>query len=144
MKPNATLPTAWGEHLAAFDWTHVATLTTTHPTPATHLTWLFARFVRHLEQVTQEPIPWFRTLEGSERDCHLHALLAGTQRLTNRQIECRWTHGHTRITRYDPSREAASYVSKALASMPDHYDVSRRPPRRLVEGTRMPRRKVVI
>jgi hypothetical protein len=127
------LPQAWGQHLSSFRWTHVATLTHSRLMPPPRLTWLFARFVRHLEQIAQGPVPWFCAVEAGSQSAHLHALLAGTSHLGVRQIAARWTHGYTRVAQYDASRGAAYYVAKAIASAPDSYDVSRRsPPRAMV------------
>ena len=73
---------------------------------------------------------WFFVIQssgGADRP-HIHALIAGTQALSGRQLAATWRFGYTRVVRYDPSRSACGYVSREILESSDDHDLSARLP----------------
>lgn len=126
----ARLREEWTRHLAQYEWDHYCTLTS-EPTVADRLRREFVNgFVRRLARATQGPVPWFYTLErGAAGTAHMHALIAGTHRLTLEQVQRAWRLGFAQVRRYDPARGAAYYLTKRLDTAAADYDVSSRLPR---------------
>lgn len=132
---------AWAEHLAQYEWTHFATLTTRMPSTAAHLAREFRDgYVRRITRIAQGPVSWFRVIEyGSSGSAHLHVLLSRTAHLHIDQLRGAWKLGHTHVQQYDPQRGAAYYLTKQIGAerggSPEgeaDYDVSlRESPRRV-------------
>ncbi len=131
---GAGIPDAMGEFLSAYEWSHFVTLTTRTPRSQERILRVFEqRFVRPLARVTQTKIPYFYVVESvlpAGGFPHIHALLGSTEPLPNRLIEKTWTEGFSRVTKYDPRKGAAWYLTKSIESIPDSYGLSRRFPKR--------------
>lgn len=130
---NTRIPTAWGDFLRQFAWTHYVTLTSKDlVTPERLVRKFLQTFVRGLASATQDAVPYFYAIEPHVRSDapHLHALVGGTDAVTVRQLERWWDLGFTRIAPYDATRGGAYYVSKLVDRFPDHYGLSRRLPTR--------------
>jgi hypothetical protein len=123
-----------GRYLAEFAWTHFVTLTTEKPRKVDWLLREFRnRYHRRLTKRASGPIPYFVAAEtgvDSSRS-HIHALLAGCERLHASVIGSVWSHGFTAVARYDDKRGAGYYLTKSLLLNEDNYDVSRRFPAKL-------------
>lgn len=93
-------------------------------------------WLRRCARNAQEKLACFYSIERSAKDVlHIHALIAGTGRLTISQLQGDWTTGHGRITRYNPYRGAAWYVAKDVWDDSAWWDISRfLPPLRTGEG----------
>lgn len=129
---------AWGDWLRCYQWSHVVTLTTRHPTTATQLRKQFHNaFIRRLGRLARRSVQWFFAIESGPLgdQPHVHALISGTSELTVAQIAGAWKEGITRVNAYDARRGAAFYVSKELSRIPDDYDMSRRFPRRFANDS---------
>jgi hypothetical protein len=134
---EATMPSspeqACGAWLRGFVWDHYVTLTAAGDLSPARLRREFIDvFVRRLARRAQRPICWFYVIErgGVGGPAHVHALVAGTARLTTHDIALAWKLGHTRILCYDAARGAAYYVAKRLGEWTDYDISSRRPPAR--------------
>ncbi len=78
-----------------------------------------------LEQRAHRRVDWFYAVEaGSGGWVHLHALTSGTAGLWPAALHAAWPHGWTRVTRFDPGRGAAHYVTKNIAHEMVEYDIS--------------------
>lgn len=125
---------AMGAFLSGFTWTHFVTLTTKLRRSEEVILRIFQqRFLRPLARVTQSRIPHFYAIEGTLRQNgfpHIHALLGQTETLPVAVIERTWHEGFSRVTKYDPAKGAAFYLTKEIATNPDGYGISRRLPER--------------
>jgi hypothetical protein len=120
---------AWGMHLSAFAWAHVAHLTYGwEVTPEQAFRDFRERFIRRASKSARRPLQWFVAVEraAAGRAVHMHALLAGTERLLIAQLERAWRAGSIVVEPYDLTRGAAYYVAKSITERHDWYDVSRR------------------
>lgn len=114
-----------GDWLACSRWAHLVTLTFATPRTPPVTARLFASFVRQLEQRSQRRVDWFRVTEqGLYGRAHIHALLAGTEILTEDDLHNAWKHGRTSIEQYNPERAGTHYISKFLGRESTDYDVS--------------------
>jgi hypothetical protein len=125
-KPAADLT----DYLSGREWSHFVTLTTSRARSDDSIVRVFTnRFIRPLARHAQSPVAWFYAIERDrafETSPHLHALLAGTAALTTATISAAWPLGFTNVKLYDPTRGAASYVTKSVLADVDSYDFSRR------------------
>lgn len=114
----------YANFLRQFDWQHFATFTA--PPPASErLVRSFHQTVRRLERVAQGPVRTFWVVEqGGGGVPHVHALLAGTRRLSCQEIAERWDLGHCDVQIYDPAQGAAYYLTKSLADEDTPWDLS--------------------
>jgi len=105
-----------GNWLKSYAWRHYATLTDDCGNSAASLRRQGTRFVRRLATKARRRVDYFLIVEGASRGFpHLHALLLGTDSLTQREIERQWRPGWSCVRRFDPARGAADYVTKELA-----------------------------
>lgn len=116
----------WCDLLQEVDWSHFCTCTFRYATsPDLARREFLEGFVRRLEQRAQKRVEWYYVIETSPGGVvHLHALLGQTDHLPTVGMRQAWKKGITSIQRYDPSRGAARYVTKAIASGTVDYDVS--------------------
>jgi hypothetical protein len=125
------LADAWRVLLERYLWTHYCTLTYDSAVPLDRWRRDFTNtFIRRLARFSQQPVPWFFVIQssgGADRP-HIHALIAGTQALSGRQLAATWRFGYTRVVRYDPSRSACGYVSREILESSDDHDLSARLP----------------
>jgi hypothetical protein len=122
---------AWGVWLGRGEWTHFVTLSAAFSISTADLKRRFVHgYVRNLARVAQRRVPWFYAIElGAVADRpHVHALLAGTERLSIAEVRRGWKFGHTHASVYDAERGAAFYVTKDLMADPDLHDLSARVP----------------
>jgi hypothetical protein len=83
----------------------------------------FKRYARSLERIVQGRVNWFASAEETVPGWgHVHALLAGTSRLTTDTLDAKWRPGFARIRCYDDRRRAAHYLVKELE--PDSFAFS--------------------
>jgi hypothetical protein len=62
---------------------------------------------------------------------HVHAFVAGTERLSVPQLQHAWRHGFTDVAVYDPALGAPYYITKQVTGPCEHYGIwGRLPPRR--------------
>jgi hypothetical protein len=125
---TSALLSQWSQFLGNYEWDHVATLTSRFEVSSTKLAKVFEdRFIRGLARDAQQRITWFTTVEGGRDDLsrsHLHCVLAGTERLTNRRIESAWPLGFTRVARF-AGTPMLQYLVKSLDENPDGWRMSR-------------------
>lgn len=130
----AEVVTAWGEHLASFEWAHMATLTPRFPDtrPERLARDYQQKFIRNVARAVGRSVPWFYAMERSRGGVfHLHALLGNTESLDVRELRREWEGGISKITRYSSTGAAAWYVAKTLDRPNDRWerwDASRRTP----------------
>ena len=128
---------AWGAWLGEYEWSHIVHLTTATPFSEARLVKAFRdEFVRYAEKVAQNPVPYWFAVEGGalgDRP-HIHALLAGAERLTTAQLVGAWRHARPerlRVSEYDAALGASYYITKEIGGRALDYGASKRFPRRL-------------
>ena len=126
-----------GDDLAGYNWNHWQTLTPRWINCSPDALWRgFRRYVRNLERAAQQRVCWVATVERSPAGIfHVHALTAGTGRLTDDYLARRWKLGRADVERFDPKRGGAWYTVKLYAATAADdewlaYDLSRHLPRR--------------
>lgn len=135
-----------GVWLTEYMWRYFVTLTVAPPMDAPrHRPWsmsadamqrAFFRTITRLEKRTGDAVPYFFAIEGVAREnVHLHALLGGRGGIGQRDIEWAWRLGAVDFQLYDPSRGAASYMTKEISSYPDNWGVSGSWPIRIERAT---------
>lgn len=131
-EPDSVLGETWGTYLNSFAWDRIVTLTFGDAVSLDKARREVGKWIRRLERNSQQSVPAFYAVErGGSGLRHVHALIAGTARLTIRQIEKAWKGGgFTEIERFDPTRRGAWYASKDLRGWCEWYDVTRRMPRK--------------
>ena len=115
----------WGQWLMKFLWHHFATLTFANSPSIEGAVRQFGRWVRHLEQRTQQAIHWFYALErGAAGLLHFHVLTRGTDGIDSRAIGQAWPCGRSDVSAYDPKRGATYYVTKFVGADHVEYDLA--------------------
>ena len=117
---------AYRDWLDQYRWHHFCTLTFKQPCTAAFVRRAFLWFAKGLERLTGSVPYWFWAMEcgASPSLPHLHALLGNTSNLAVDRIAAAWRLGLCRVTRYDPRRRAAAYLTKAIMQAASDYDLS--------------------
>jgi hypothetical protein len=118
-----TISTAWGDWLGERDWHHFITLTFKYEASIAHAEGQLKRWIRKVQQRAQHDVEWFCAGEyGSGGLVHLHALTAGTEKLTGQALVESWPVGRAQAHVYDRSRGAARYITKGFDYEDAYYD----------------------
>ena len=120
---------AWDEFLHRYAWAHFGTLTAAEEWSAERLRREFLDgWVRRAAWHARSPVPWFAVIEKGPVGgrAHLHALVAGTARVSTKVLEAAWRIGNAQVRAYEPQRGGAFYVAKSIPDGCEWYDVSRR------------------
>lgn len=113
------------EMVEAWAPSHFVTLTFSYDCTAERAWHAFHDWVRTLEAQGWGRIGWWCITESTHARCvHLHALLVvppgeAVATAEPERLEELWTHGHSRVRRFDAERGAAWYVTKTLARYPE-------------------------
>jgi hypothetical protein len=133
---------AWTDWLSSFHWDHFATLTFADPRSEASARRAFNAFVGQLRGLTHGgSVGYFCGYEyGTFGRLHLHALMRTTtpqpdlgpggvphpcEALPSGLVWRTWfdRYGRATVTRYDPQRGAAGYVSKYVTKRLAYYDI---------------------
>lgn len=136
------LSTCWTDWLAAFHWDHFATLTFAEPRSEASAARAFNSYVRALRALTHGgSVGYFCGYEyGTFGRLHLHALIRtstpqpdigprglphSSKALPDELLWHTWFErfGRAQVSRYDPKRGAAGYVTKYVTKRIAYYDI---------------------
>lgn len=149
-KRRKRVHTEWAEWLGNLPWDHYATLTfdgksdrarkeakltgRSKRTPEEKAIQIgpdaargmFSYWVRRLTQDAGLPLFWFVVLEDGALlgRIHIHCLIGNTRELLIETLSARWKFGFSRISLYDPERDAKRYVTKYVIKALTQYDMS--------------------
>jgi hypothetical protein len=135
---SASFSYAWGQYLAQFDWSVVATLTSR---PGTSRQQVVREFLRMIQCIgRQTAVRWVYVVETSPGGInHIHALLWFGANVPIKSLDSHWRLGHKSLRRYKPHLGAAFYLPKSLGrGLPDDYDISAELPPVLETATDVP------
>jgi len=130
--PNITAPertklrAAWGEFLEGLPWDHYVTLTFRRNSGPLRAKATFRAWIRRLERKAGRALLWFLGLEDGNQlgRLHIHALVGGTDSLSESTLEEAWREGFSRIERFQVGLGAAHYVTKYITKELLDYDIS--------------------
>jgi hypothetical protein len=130
-RDEEAMPRQIAEFLRRYPWSYFCTLTTRGRRGAAFLRKKFERWTRYVGGAARRRIHWFMVLErGVLGRLHLHALIGGADAAAAATLERLWHEGQSRISRYDPQRGAAYYVSKHINRADGDWDISKYLPQR--------------
>jgi len=122
-----------------FVWHSFVTLTFAHPNSEEAALLHFRRWIRRVEQRAKKGVGWFVVLErGAAGLLHVHVLLVHTDHMYPGALGKAWRCGRVEVTPYDPSRGAAYYLTKDVASDVLSLSHAIAPPHKLVRVAQAP------